>query len=87
MEEERAEEGRAKVFEGPEYTSSFCHAKEQAWGGGLLLQIRSVHVGTCDIMKLALQFFLFFFKKKPSLQRIHFIGKCRLVAAVIFYFS
>lgn len=30
MEEERAEEGRAKVFEGAEYPSSFCHAKDQA---------------------------------------------------------
>lgn len=30
MEEERAEEGRAKVFEGAEYTSSFCQAKDQA---------------------------------------------------------
>lgn len=34
MEEERAEEGRAKVFEGPEYTSTFCHAIEQAGVGG-----------------------------------------------------
>lgn len=33
MEEERAEEGRAKVFEGAEYTSSFCHAKDQAGEG------------------------------------------------------
>lgn len=30
MEEERAEEGRAKVFEGARYTSSFCRAKDQA---------------------------------------------------------
>lgn len=33
VEEERAEEGRAKVFEGAEYTSSFCHAKDQAGEG------------------------------------------------------
>lgn len=30
---ERAGEGRAKVFEGAEYTSSFCHGKDQAGGG------------------------------------------------------
>lgn len=58
MEEERAEEGRAKVFEGPEYTSSFCHAKEQLGEGGhvgLLLQIWSKYVFACGIMELALQ--------------------------------
>lgn len=65
----------------------FLSCQRASVGGGLLLQIRSVHVGTCDMMKLALQLF-FFFKtnKKPSLQLIRFIGKCRLVA-VIFYFS
>lgn len=34
-EEEREQgEGRAKVFEGAECISSFCHAKDQAWEGG-----------------------------------------------------
>lgn len=56
MEEERAEEGRAKVFEGPEYTSTFCHAIEQAGvGGGLLLQIWSIHVCARGIVELGLQ--------------------------------
>lgn len=34
MEEERAEQGRAKVSEGAEYTSTLCYAKDQARRGG-----------------------------------------------------
>lgn len=45
MEEERAEQGRAKVFEGAEYTSSLCYAKDQAGGGGDRGMVERTHGG------------------------------------------
>lgn len=63
--EERAEEGRAKVFEGPEYTSSFCHARRASGGRGAFT-VNLVH--TClrtwlhgiRITDYIFLFFLFF---------------------------
>lgn len=58
MEEERAEEGRAKAFEGPDYTSSFVlpKIKRQGWDGvgccagcmGLLQQFGSFIFTICQ---------------------------------------
>lgn len=60
---------------------------QRASVGGLLLQIRSVHVGTCDIMELALQFVLLGFFFKTACRIYSLLVNADFENAVIFYFS
>lgn len=50
----RAGEGRAKVFEGVECTSSFCHGKAQAWeeGAGIKEKVTRIPWIYCKFCKL-----------------------------------